>query len=132
MRKIKKLSALLLSGVLMLSTVACGGTSEKNGQNDTSTSKMTVEERLADSQKKMAGIKSVHMTMDMTMGMKLAIEGEDPQEATMKTTSEIDMISNPVKAKISMTMDFGDLLAAERSGRTMGKTGSGCLFFNTI
>ena len=113
MRKIKKLSALLLSGVLMLSTVACGGTSEKNGQNDTSTSKMTVEERLADSQKKMAGIKSVHMTMDMTMGMKLAIEGEETQEAAMQTTSEIDMISNPVKAKISMTMDLGDLLAAE-------------------
>lgn len=77
MRKIKKFSALLLSGVLMLSTVACGGTSGKNGGNDTSTSKMTVEERLADSQKKMAEVKSVHMTMDMTMGMKLAIEGEE-------------------------------------------------------
>ena len=49
MRKIKKLSALLLSGVLMLSTVACGGTSEKNDGDGATTSKMTVEERLADS-----------------------------------------------------------------------------------
>ena len=112
MKKIKKLGAVLLASVFMISTVACGST-ESGGTDSTDTQKISAEERLADSQKKMADVESVHMSMDMNIGMNIQTEDAKEQEVNMNTTSEIDMFQNPLKMKMAMTMDLGDLLGAE-------------------
>ena len=112
MKKIKKLGAVLLASVFMISTVACGSTGS-GGTDSTDTQKISAEERLADSQKKMADVESVHMSMDMNIGMKIQTEDAKEQEVNMNTTSEIDMFQNPLKMKMAMTMDLGDLLGAE-------------------
>lgn len=106
MRKMKKLGAILLTGALMLSATACGGSTANTSVEQEKT--LSVQERVVESQKKMQDVKSVEVLMSMDMGMK-ASQGSESQEFTMKMTGVTSMIQDPMKAKVEMTMDMGEL-----------------------
>lgn len=106
MRKLKKLGALMLAGALMVSAVACGGTGETNTGDKGA---MSVADRIADSQKKMSEIKSASMDMNMIMNMSVKVEGQDAQEMNITTSGKIDMFNDPLKAKMEMSMDMGEM-----------------------
>lgn len=102
--KLKKIMTLLLTGVLLVASTACGDAKTGNG-----TGKMTLEERVLDSQKKMSDMKSISMDMEMEMNMSAKVGEEEPQEITTKTTGKIDMFYKPMKAKMDMNIDMGEL-----------------------
>lgn len=105
MRKLKKLSAILLTGVLTFSAVACGNSTGNHAKTESGTS---VQERIASVQTKMQEVKSLEMSMDMDMALKATEDGES-FDFTMKTSGVTSMLQDPMKAKSDMTVDMGEL-----------------------
>ena len=105
MRKLKKLSAILLTGVLTFSAVACGNSTGNHAKTESGAS---VQERIASVQTKMQEVKSLEMSMDMDMALKATEDGES-FDFTMKTSGVTSMLQDPLKAKSDMTVDMGEL-----------------------
>lgn len=105
MRKFKKLGAILLTGALMLSSTACGN----NTSNTTKTeSNISAQDRIASVQSTMQEVKSLEMSTDMNMILK-ATQDDESHDFTIKTTGTTLMLQDPIKAKIDMTVDMGEL-----------------------
>lgn len=103
MRTLKRFGALLLTGALMLSATACGSTT-----GSSSDGKMSAQERVAAALEHMKEIKSVEVRMDMDMAMKVS-QDKESHDFTMKTTGVTSLIQEPMKAKMDMTIDMGEL-----------------------
>ena len=95
MRKLKKLGAIVLTSLFVVSTVACGSSS--SGKDD-------VTSRLVEAQKKMEEVKNAEATLEMKLEAVSTDEDGKEESLNMSTTGNIVMFSDPIKAKIEMNM----------------------------
>lgn len=97
MKNWKKILALALALTLTLCLCACGGVSRLLP------TPLTFEEKLAKSAEQMEQAKSMHVDMEMDMGLRVAVSGQS-QSMDMTARYATDLQSEPVK--MHMTMDI--------------------------
>ena len=124
MRKLKKMGAILMTGLLIMSATACG-TEKQTGQSGSN----DVQAKVAAAQKKMAELKSAEAVMDMDMSITAKDEDGKEQSFDMKTTSTMVMFNEPMKVKVDMKMSMGELgettmemYAEEKDGKYISYT----------
>src|SRR5699024_12019749 len=98
MRKLKKLSAILLTGVLTFSAVACGNSTGNHAKTESGAS---VQERIASVQTKMQEVKSLEMSMDMDMALKATEDGES-FDFTMKTSGRSEEHTSELQSRFDL------------------------------
>lgn len=103
MKFYKKLIGIVLTMILAFSVVACGG----GGGGETPAAKdgQTPEEIIEAAQAKMREITSVESEMAMDMGMSMGEES-----VNIKTSADMVTFTDPMKLKMTMTMDMGEQL----------------------
>jgi len=116
----KKFLALILTGVLTLSAVACGDSSKDANTSVNATSQTEAQDNaeqsseaqpevdpLEEAVKNMKSVTSMEAQMIMDMDMTVSADG---QEQSIETSTVMDMVcfSDPLKIKMDMTMDMGD------------------------
>ena len=91
MKKTARIIALVLLAAMLLSLTGCG----------------SFETKMAKAAKKMAGLQSVHMDMDMHMDFSMSFLGES-LDLDMNMDGRIDMQTQPLRARIEMGMALLD------------------------
>ncbi len=134
MRKGKRFFATVLAAVMTVSLVACGDKPESNTPTGTTTSAVenttsqpqesdggaSVEKNLdpvtvmATAQENVKEINSLEAKMVMEMDMTVSAQG---QEQAIQSLTTMDMVcfNDPMKIKMDMTMDMGELGSVDQS-----------------
>ncbi len=123
MRKGKRFFAAVLAVMMTASLAACGkepSTSNKNNaqttvakqeENSTTKQEETTTEKvdaLEAAKKNMENVTSIETKMVMDMDMKISAQGQEQSVASV-TTMDMVCFSDPMKIKMDMTMDMGEL-----------------------
>lgn len=113
MKFTKKIGVLTISAIIALSAAGCGNgaSNSTTASNDSSVSEsqdkkdeLTIEERVVAANEKMKDVKNMESSMVIEMEMAA---GEET--ASMVTTTDITYFTEPLKMKMDMSMDMGDL-----------------------
>ena len=110
MRRMNRLSAMLLALVMVLALAACGGGDQAGGQGGDAKEPEAQVDPLEEARKVMADAKSMDATMVMEMDMTA---GEQTMETT--TTMAMSMFTDPMKMRVEAEMDMGELGAQTMS-----------------
>lgn len=113
----KKFLALMMAAVLAMSLAACGESASKDAADSAAES---TEAAVAEvdpyeaALEKMSAVTNMDARMVMEMNMTI---GADGQEQSIETSTAMDMVYfiDPVRMKIDMTMDMGELGSAAQS-----------------
>ena len=134
MRKGKRFFATVLAAVMTVSLVACGNKPESNNSTGTTTSAVenttsqpkesdggaSVEKNLdpvtvmSAAQENVKEITSLETKMIMEMDMKISAQGQE-QAIQSVTTMNMTCFNDPMKIKMDMTMDMGELGSVDQS-----------------
>lgn len=109
----KKILAFMMTVVLAMSLAACGDDAAGSGTpNDAAGSaEETVEAEVDPYETALENMKAVtSMDAQMVMEMDMAV-GADGEEQSMETVTTMDMVcfTDPVRLKLDMTMDMGEI-----------------------
>ncbi|MCJ7856987.1 hypothetical protein MUJ63_11870 [Lachnospiraceae bacterium NSJ-143] len=113
MKYLKRIGATVLAAALAMSFSACGNSSTGNGSASGSAQQnkeMTVEERVEAARTTMADVKNMEAKMIMLMSME-----SQGQTLDMNSTMNITSFVEPLKMKIDMNMDMGELGSQDMS-----------------
>ncbi len=102
-KKMKKLLALGLSLVMVLTLLAgCGSSGEKSAED------LSPQDAITQAMENLDNVKSMSYDMDMDMDFGMTMGDEELESLKIKTTAEADYILDPVTMKMTMNMDMGD------------------------
>lgn len=125
MAKRNRFLVFVLTGVMTLSLASCGKDAGNNRSvNNSSTVSTTAQQpdetttanvdAIAAAQENMNSVTSMEAQMVMEMDMKVSAQGEE-QSVESITTMDMVYFSDPLKIKMDMTMDMGELGSVSQS-----------------
>ncbi len=103
MKYFKRVGVTLVAAMTALSIAGCSG-----GTSAPEKKEMTVEEKVEAAQTAMADVKSMDAVMTMEMGLAMD-NGTQAQNLNMNTSMDVTSFTDPLKMKIDMNMDMGEM-----------------------
>lgn len=115
----KKILAFIMASVLSVSLAACGGEAAGSGagkEEAAETAEAAAEEAdpFEAAQENLSAVTNMEAQMVMEMGMSVEADGEE-QTMDMVTTMDMTYFSDPVRMKIDMAVDMGEIGSASQS-----------------
>lgn len=112
----------VLAGVLTLSLVSCGDDAGSRGNSSQTVSTTTTQpdetttsvDAIAAAQENVNSVASMEAQMVMEMDMKVSAQGEE-QSIESITTMDMVYFNDPLKIKMDMTIDMGELGSVSQS-----------------